>query len=318
MRRIHGYRDLDPDERGSSAAIGNFDGVHRGHQVLLHDALVAAKSLGAPLGAITFDPHPRRFFLPDTPPFLLTTRQEKARILEDFGVALLYRLDFNRALASMAPEDFVRDVLIEGLGIRHLVIGADFRFGKDRRGDAALLQAMSATHGFGLTVHEMVGDEEGEFASTAIRAQLREGCCRDAAAKLGRWHAVTGTVQRGDQRGRTLGYPTANLDFGEQLIPRYGVYASRVTVHDGPHRGIHDGVASIGERPTFGENRPNFEVHLFDFTGDLYGAEISASLVEWLRDEVNFTNLDALIAQMDQDSIEARAALASANLPAQA
>src|SRR5690625_2438012 len=209
-------------------------------------------------------------------------------------------------------------MLSEGRDSCHNVFVTVIRVIKYMRCNSSLLQAMSDTNVFGLTVHEMVGDEEGEFASTAIRAQLREGRCRDAAAKLGRWHAVTGTVQRGDQRGRTLGYPTANLDFGEQLIPRYGVYASRVTVHDGPHRGIHDGVASIGERPTFGENRPNFEVHLFDFTGDLYGAEISASLVEWLRDEVNFTNLDALIAQMDQDSIEARAALASANLPAQA
>lgn len=318
MRRIHGYRDLDPDDRGSSAAIGNFDGVHRGHQVLLHDAQIAATSLGAPLGAITFDPHPRRFFLPNTPPFLLTTGRQKARILENFGVELLYRLDFNRALANMAPEEFVQDVLINGLGIRHLVIGADFRFGKDRRGDAALLEKMSATNGFGLTVHEMIGDEEGEFASTAIRALIREGRCREAAGKLGRWYAVNGRVRRGDQRGRELGYPTANLDFGEQVIPLYGIYASRVTVHDGPHQGIYDGVASLGERPTFGKNDPNFEVHLFDFTGDLYGTEISAALVEFLRGEVKFTNIDELIAQMNQDSIKARAALASASLPAQA
>lgn len=253
--------------------------------------------------------------MPKTPPFLLTTGSEKARILESFGVDLLYTLDFDRALASMAPEDFVQKVLIDGFGIRHLVIGADFRFGKNRQGDAELIREMSRRHGFGVTVHEMVGDEEGEFASTAIRKLIGEGRCAEAAAKLGRWPAVTGTVRKGDQRGRTLGYPTANLDFGEQLIPRYGVYASRVTIHDGPHQGTYDGVASIGERPTFGENRPNFEVHLFDFAGDLYGAEISASLVEWLRGEESFDDVDALIAEMDRDSERARAALARATLP---
>lgn len=315
MRRIDGYRDLGPDDRGSAAAIGNFDGVHLGHQVLLDDARAAAGSAGIPLGAIAFDPHPRRFFQPDAPPFLLTTWREKARILEGLGVERLYRLCFDLALASMAPDDFIRHVLIEGLGIRHIVVGADFRFGKDRQGGAELLLAMSASLGFDVTVHEMIGDEAGEFASTAIRNMIREGRCHDAACQLGRWHAVTGRVRLGDQRGRTLGYPTANLDFGEQLIPRYGVYAARVVVHDGPHQGIHDGVASIGERPTFGRNRPNFEVHLFDFSGDLYGVEISAGLVEWLRGEASFESTGELIAEMDRDSARARAVLATATLP---
>ena len=316
MRLIHGYRDLAPDDRGASAAIGNFDGVHLGHQVLIGDARKARASSGAPLGVITFEPHPRRHFQPDAPPFRLTTAAEKARILEALGVERLYQLRFDASLAGMEAEDFVRDVLVAGLGIRHVVVGADFHFGRKRRGDAVLLRRMSGELGFDVTIHEMIGDETGEFASTALRVLIEEGRCREAARQLGRWHAVSGRVIEGDRRGRTLGYPTANLDFGEQLIPRHGIYAARVTVHDGPHRGSHDGVASIGERPTFGRNRPNFEVHLFDFAGDLYGAEISAGLVQRLRGEVRFETVDELIQQMHRDSAEARAVLAEAALPA--
>jgi riboflavin kinase/FMN adenylyltransferase len=201
---------------------------------------------------------------------------------------------------------------VAGLGISHLVVGADFHFGKGRRGDAVLLRRMSAELGFGLTIHEMIGDETGEFASTALRVLIEEGRCREAARQLGRWHTVCGRVVEGDRRGRDLGYPTANLDFGEQLVPRFGVYAVFVTVHDGPHAGRYPGVASIGERPTFGVNRPNFEAHLFDFSGDLYGAEISAGLVRRLRGEERFDTAEALIAQMDRDSAEARAVLSTA------
>ena len=316
MRLIQGYRGLGPDDRGASAAIGNFDGVHRGHQVLIDDARRARGASGAPLAVITFEPHPRRFFQPEAPPFRLTTAAEKARILEGLGVDRLYELTFDAALAGMQAPDFVRDVLVGGLGIRHIVVGADFHFGKGRKGDALLLRAMSGELGFGVTIHEMIGDEAGEFASTALRVLVEEGRCREAARQLGRWHAVTGPVIEGDRRGRTLGYPTANLDFGEQLIPRFGIYAARVTVHDGPHRGEYDGVASIGERPTFGVNRPNFEVHLFDFAGDLYGADLSAGLVQRLRGEVRFGRVEELIEQMDRDSAEARAVLADAVLPA--
>lgn len=316
MRLIHGFRDLAPEDRGASVAIGNFDGVHRGHQVLIDDARKAGRAAGAPLGVITFEPHPRRHFQPDAPPFRLTAAPEKARILRALGVGLLYELRFDAALAGMEPEAFVRDVLVGGFGIRHIVVGADFRFGRQRRGDAVLLRAMSGALGFGVTIHEMIGDETGEFASTAIRVLLAEGRTREAARALGRWHAVAGRVIEGDRRGRQLGYPTANLDFGEQMIPCYGIYAARVTVHDGPHRGEYDGVASIGERPTFGRNRPNFEVHLFDFAGDLYGAAISAGLVERLRGEERFESAEALVARMDRDSTEARAVLATAALPA--
>jgi riboflavin kinase/FMN adenylyltransferase len=315
MRLIEGYRGLLAGDRGASAAIGNFDGVHRGHQVLIADAEKARGPTGAPLGVITFEPHPRRHFQPDAPPFRLTLPAEKARVLASLGVERLYTLTFDASLAGMQAEDFVRDVLVTGLGISHLVVGADFHFGKARKGDAVLLRRMGAELGFGLTIHEMIGDETGEFASTALRVLIEEGRCREAARQLGRWHTVCGWVVEGDRRGRDLGYPTANLDFGEQLVPRFGVYAAWVTVHEGPRQGRYPGVASIGERPTFGVNRPNFEVHLFDFSGDLYGAEISTGLVRRMRGEERFDTVEALIAQMDRDSAEARAVLGTAAVP---
>ncbi|MEM7744738.1 MAG: bifunctional riboflavin kinase/FAD synthetase [Pseudomonadota bacterium] len=307
MQIIDDYRGVPAALRGASAAIGNFDGVHRGHQALIS----TAENAGDPVAVVSFEPHPRRLFQPDAPPFRLTTPAEKARLVAAHGVDLLVNLPFDRAMAGMAAEVFVREVLYEGLGLNHLVVGADFRFGKARTGDAVLLRQMGAELGMGITIHQLVGDEAGEFASTAVRVMVEEGRCEDAARALGRWHTVSGAVVKGDQRGRDLGYPTANLAYGEQLVPRYGVYATWVDVLDGPHKGRHAGVASLGERPTFGINAPNFEVHLFDFAGDLYGTEISVSLVAFLRDEVAYVDAPTLIAQMDRDSDTARAVLAS-------
>ena len=315
MRIVEGYRDVDPALRGAAAAIGNFDGVHRGHQTLIEDARKVQAKTGAPLGVVTFHPHPRRHFQPDAAPFCLTTPAEKSRLLAGHGLDVLFVLPFDAAMAGMAAEDFVRGVLVGGLGLSHVVVGADFHFGKGRKGDAVLLRNMGRELGFGVTIHDLVGDEAGEFASTALRVLIEEGRCEDAARQLGRWHTVSGRVIEGHRRGRTLGYPTANLDFGDQLIPRHGIYAAWVDVLEGPHAGRHAGVVSLGERPTFGVNAPNFEVHLFDFAGDLYGTEISVSLVRFLRGEIAFDGVDALIAQMDRDSAEARAVLAKATVP---
>ena len=311
MQVIEGYRGLAPEHRGAAAALGNFDGVHLGHRAII----AAARRPGRPLGVVTFEPHPRRFFQPDAPPFRLTTPEEKARLLAAGGIERLHLLAFDRALAGMSAEGFVEEVLAGGLGLTHLVVGRDFRFGKGRAGDVALLERLGPALGMEVTVHGLVGGAE-PYSSSAIRAALRAGDCAAAARQLGRWHGVAGRVVHGDRRGRDLGYPTANLEFGEQVIPRYGIYAAEVEVHDGPHRGRHAGVASIGERPTFGVNRPNFEVHLFDFSGDLYGATITAGLVARLRDEIAFEGPEALIRQMDRDATEARAALAACRLPA--
>ncbi|MEM7527654.1 MAG: bifunctional riboflavin kinase/FAD synthetase [Pseudomonadota bacterium] len=312
MQRIDGYSHGAADARvrplaGATAALGNLDGVHLGHQALLRTAAEALPR--APLAAITFEPHPRMLFQPNAAPFRLTTDSERARLLEELGVDRLAVLPFDRALSGMSPGSFARDVLARGLGVSHLVVGADFRFGRGRAGDAAMLAALGRLLGFGVTVMPMVGDETGDYSSTAARTAICKGEMAEAAAILGRPHAVTGRVSQGDQRGRTLGYPTANLSFDEQLVPAYGVYAARVLVLDGPHAGRYDGVASIGERPTFGKNAPNFEVHLFDFSGDLYGAAIVAELVSMLRGELAYDGAEALIAQMDRDSAEARAIL---------
>jgi riboflavin kinase/FMN adenylyltransferase len=315
MQLIKGFEGLAPGQRGASVALGNFDGVHRGHQTLIAEVARAGARIGAPTGIITFEPHPRRFFQPAAPPFRLTPSAEKARILAAHGVENLHELAFDAALASMPAETFVEEVLAHGLGIRHLVVGEDFRFGKGRKGDALMLRNMSERLGFAVSIQHILKGEAGEYSSTAVRIHLEEGRCDAAAAQLGRWHGVSGPVVKGDQRGRGLGYPTANLAFGEQIIPRYGIYAARVEVLDGPHVGTHDGVASIGERPTFGISAPNFEVHLFDFDGDLYDAQISAGLVAYLRGEERFDSAEDLIAQMDRDSVLARARLAHARIP---
>lgn len=316
MQVIRGYAGLSGHQRGASAALGNFDGVHRGHQALIAEAARHADELGAPPGVITFEPHPRRFFQPDAPPFRLTTAEEKARLFAGLGVARLHELSFDAALAGMEPEAFAERVLAGGLGIRHLVVGENFRFGRARRGDATLLRRLGEAFDFTVSIAHLVEGPEGRYSSTAVRVQLEQGRPEQAAAQLGRWHAVRGRVAEGDRRGRSLGFPTANLAFGEQLVPRHGIYAARVEILDGPHAGVRDGVASIGVRPTFGENAPNFEVHLFDFAGDLYGADLAAGLVSFLRPEARFDSPEALIAQMHEDARLARHRLAHARIPA--
>ncbi len=310
MQRHATFEDLPQSSRGAAVAMGNFDGVHLGHQSVIALARAASGQLDCPLGVITFEPHPRAFFAPDTPDFRLMNADSRAHRLEKLGIGLLYELPFDHVLAAMSAEDFVRLVLVGGLGIRHLVVGADFRFGKGRGGDAALLRDMGQALGFGVTIAPLVTDGAGDVSSTAIRAALTEGRPEDAARMLGHWHRIDGTVQTGAQRGRDLGFPTINVPLIGLHLPRFGVYAVTVDILTGPHRGRHGGAASIGTRPTFGENLPNLEVYLLDFKGDLYGAEVSVALVAFLRDEAKFDDTEALIAQMRKDVSRTRAALA--------
>ncbi|RMD46560.1 MAG: bifunctional riboflavin kinase/FAD synthetase [Alphaproteobacteria bacterium] len=309
MDIIRDFEFVEPEHRGAAAAIGNFDGVHLGHQAVISLARDVAEAEGWPLGVVTFEPHPRRFFQPDAPPFRLMNAAARAHRLARLGVAKLYELPFNHHLAGLGPDAFVDDVLHRALGLRHVVVGADFRFGKGRAGDAAFLEARCARHGIGVTVAPLLTLPEGEISSTAIRKALAEGRCEDARRMLGHWHRIDGVVEPGDQRGRELGFPTANIPLGELHRPRFGVYAVLVDVLDGPHAGSHKGVASIGVRPMFDGDEPNLEVHVFDFAGDLYGHEISVALVRFLRDEARFESVEALVAQMHRDAAEARAAL---------
>ena len=306
--RIHRDR-ARADERGASAAIGNFDGVHLGHQAVLDVARAEARRLGAPLGVVTFEPHPREHFAPDAPPFRLMSPAARASRLERLGVDVLYELPFDGWMAALTAEGFVAEVLADGLGLAHAVVGRDFRFGRGRAGDPEALARLGGAHGIGVSVAPMVSLDAGEVSSTRIREALSEGRPREAARMLGHMHRIEGPVLHGEKRGRDLGYPTANLDLGGLHLPRFGVYAVRADVLDGPHAGSHDGAASLGTRPMFGENRPNLETHLLGFEGDLYGARLSVGLVEFLRAEATFPSMEAFVAQMADDCVRARAAL---------
>lgn len=309
MQRHTSLDDLPQTARGAAVAMGNFDGVHLGHQSVLALARAAGAEMGAPLGVVTFEPHPRTFFAPDAAPFRLMSANARARRFEKLGVEQLYEIPFDGDLAAMSPENFIRVLLRDALGIRHLVVGADFRFGAGRAGDVALLEKMGPTHGFGVTPAPLVTDGQGDFSSTAIRTALREGRPGDAARVLGHWHRVEGVVEHGHKRGRELGYPTANISMAGLHLPRFGVYAVRIDILDGPHAGTYDGAASLGERPTFGGFAPNLEVYLLDFEGDLYGARASVALVDYLRPELKFDGIDALIAAMDDDVAKTREVL---------
>ncbi len=310
MRIVRDYQYVDPGDRGASVAIGNFDGVHLGHRAVIEQTRKVAKENGSPLGILTFEPHPREYFAPDAPAFRLMNAEAKLHRLEKLGVEILYQLNFNAALSGLTAEQFASDVISKGLGLKHVVVGADFCFGKGRMGTAATMVELGRKYGFGVTIAELVSDNGEIFSSTAIRKALSEGRPEDAKRMLGHWHRIDAEVINGDQRGRELGYPTANLSLDGLHLPKFGVYAVLVDVLDGPHKGRYHGAASIGMRPTFGVNIPNLEVYIFDFSGDIYGAEISVALVAFQRPEEKYDSLEALIKQMDADCVESRRILA--------
>lgn len=305
MQIIRDWTGVEGAQRGASCAMGNFDGVHRGHQSVID----AARGRG-PLGVITFEPHPRAFFAPDAAPFRLMNAEARAHRLTKLGVERLYELPFTAALAAMPAAQFAREVLTEGLGVAHVTVGQDFRFGKGRDGDAAALAALGNQLGFGVTLAPLIGLDGVEISSTAIRAALSEGRVQDAARMLGHWHRIEGEVIHGAKRGRDLGYPTANMAITGLHPPRFGVYAVRAQVLSGPDAGEYDAIANLGLSPMFGGTVPLLETHLFDFAGDLYGRHLSVALIHYLRPEARFDGLPALIAQMDADSARARAILA--------
>lgn len=305
MRTFTTWTGLDMTDRGAAAAIGNFDGVHLGHQSVIDLARTAAQP-DAPLGVVTFEPHPRQVFAPQSPPFRLMSAETKAHRLEKLGVDLLYQLNFDTALSRLTPQEFARDVISDGLGLQHVVVGRDFHFGKGRAGTTDDLRRFGAEMGFGVTVANLVQRDGMDISSTSIRKALAEGRPGDAARMLGHWHRIDGPVLHGEKRGRDLGFPTANMSIAGLHPPRFGVYAVKVDVLEGPHKGSYDGAASLGVRPMFGENTANLESYLFDFSGNLYGQEISIAFVEYLRPERKFDSLDALMVQMETDCDRAR------------
>lgn len=304
------WLNVPPTAKGASVALGNFDGVHLGHQAVID----AARRSDLPLGVVTFEPHPRVHFSPEAPPFRLMNAEARRNRLARLGVARLYELPFDARLAAMTATEFVDTVLgqgpEQGLGVRHVVVGADFCFGKGRSGTAETLSELGQAAGFTTSILPLVGRTGQAISSSAIRTALTEGRVRDAAAMLGHRHRIEGPVIHGAKRGRELGYPTANMALDGLHLPCLGVYAVRVQVLDGPHAGTYGGVSSLGVRPMFGINAPNLETFLFDFQGDLYGTHLSVALVDYLRPELKFAGLPALITQMDADSARARAILA--------
>ena len=307
------WREVPAAWQGGVVALGNFDGVHRGHQTLIAEAARQAGALGAPLVALTFEPHPRGFFVPDTGPFRLTLARAKRRLLADYGVQAVLAQHFDAGFAALSADAFLEEVLVKGLGTRHVVCGYDFTFGARRGGNVERLRAEGAARGVGVTVLEPVMREGEIYSSTRIREALRAGMVKEAAELLGHPWEIEGTVELGDQRGRTIGFPTANVALGEHLRPRFGVYAVRVMVEGDESQGWRDAVANLGKRPTFGKLQENFEVHLFDFAGDLYGKTLRVALVDFIRPEMKFAGLDALKAQIAADGAAARRILTAAS-----
>lgn len=306
IRIFHDWRNLPSDARNATVALGNFDGVHRGHAQVIRAAHAARPE--KTLAALTFEPHPREYFRPDDPPFRLTLSAERAEGLAALGVTLLYELPFDREFSHMPAEAFVSEVLHHGLGARHLVCGPDFAFGNRRGGDTTFLAKRAEALGMGLTLVPLLADAGGPISATRIRRVLQDGYPERATADLGRPWSIRGVVTHGDARGRTIGFPTANIALGRHLEPARGVYAVTVRLPDGIW---HNGVANLGRRPTVNEGpESRLEVNIFNFDGDLYGAELSVALHSYIREERKFSGLDALKAQIAADALEARRLLA--------
>nr|CAD6605581.1 bifunctional riboflavin kinase/FAD synthetase [Rhizobium sp. TCK] len=299
---------LPPGLKGGVVAIGNFDGVHRGHRSVLERALQLSRARDVPALVLTFEPHPRTVFRPDSPVCRLTPAPLKARLLEGMGFRCVIEYPFDREFSLRSAEEFVQTVLVDWLQASAVVTGFDFHFGKGREGGPAYLMAAGERHGFGVSLVDAFRDENAEvISSSRIRALLAEGDVAAAAGLLGYRFTVEGEVVGGEKLGRTLGYPTANMMLPPEMELKPGIYAVRFRKADGI---LHDGVASYGRRPTVTENgAPLLETYLFDFTGDLYGQTCSVSFFGHLRDEVKFDGLEPLVEQMKRDEEEARALL---------
>jgi len=302
--------DFAPGEalRGATVAIGNFDGVHRGHKAVIAAALARSRALGKPSAALTFEPHPRAFFNPDEPLFRLTPEAAKLRLLAATGVDGAIVLTFNAELAKLSAQDFVQRVLVDRFAITGAAIGFNFHFGANRTGSPEFLQAQGRQHGFAVDIVPPLLDGGRPVSSGPIRAALASGRLDDAADFLGYPWFVSGTVIHGDKRGRELGFPTVNLRLDPACALRHGIYAVRAAVAGGRY----DGVASFGRRPMFDTGAVLLEIYLFDFSGDLYGVDIDVAFIAWLREEAVFASAKELVRQMQEDSRLARAALARA------
>jgi len=296
----------------STVAIGNFDGVHLGHRKVIVRAKQLAES--NKFGIITFEPHPRDYFLSNSNPFKLTRPEKKYNMLKELGVDFVVELKFNQQLEKYSPEQFVSKILFKNLGVKNVIVGQDFQFGYKRSGDFKKLKDLGKNFGINAYAIELKNSRKKTISSTLIRKALENGKIKEAKDMLGYWHRIYGEVVRGEQRGRELGFPTVNLEFKKILIPRFGVYSCMIEILSKKFNEVYKGVASIGERPTFGKYEANLEVHIFDFDHQIYGEEIVVSLINFQRPEEKFGNIEQLIKQMKIDSELARNGISSHRL----
>ena len=309
MRLYRHESDLPADAHGAVVTLGNFDGVHLGHQAVIAEAAKIARATAKPLAVLTFEPHTRAVFRPDAPPFRLTPLRSKLHALETLGVDQVIALAFDKPFSEVSAEDFAGKVLARGMKISHAVAGGDFRYGHKHAGTMDSLIQAGAAHGFGVTRVDPVSAGDGTiYSATAIRQFIAGGDMRGAATLLGRPWEIDGHVIGGDRRGRELGFPTANVKLGEYLRPAFGIYAVRARL-DRPGSAWIDGVANLGIRPMWRTEEPMLETHLFDFADDIYGQVLRVRLIEHLRPEAKFDSIEALVAQVDRDKIAAREAL---------
>lgn len=307
MRSFNRYTDLPDDVRGAVIALGNFDGLHRGHQAVIEQVREIATQHDAPIGIGLFRPHPYRYFKPDAPPFRLMSPGLREGVLGELGVDLLFELPFDETLRDMDDAEFIETVLHQGLGIRHVVVGEDYGFGKNRCGNVESLKRLCSERGIGVTTVSPVGLHKmyGKYGSTEIRKALQQGDVFHAQHMLSRPWMVDGVVAMGQQRGRTIGFPTANLDFGDLVRPKFGVYA--VECHIAGEAEWRPGVANTGTRPTVDGEEARLEVHIFDFDQDIYGQRLMVRFRSFIREEQKFESFDDLRKQIARDADGARA-----------
>lgn len=312
MELIRGLHNLKPRHQGCVATIGNFDGVHLGHQAVIRQVMDKATELGLPVVVITFEPQPQEFFRPDAVPSRLTRFREKLLVLESLFVDRVLCLRFTRRLASLTADEFVQQILVDGLGVKYLVVGDDFKFGKDRTGSFEYLQTIGPELGFEVSDTDSFSFAGARVSSTRIRTALETGDLLLAKQMLGRDYGMCGRVAHGDKRGRTIGFPTANIYLHRKSSPLYGVYAVQLhSKHPQIGGRIVNGIANVGQRPTVGGTRTLLEVHLFDFEGDIYGAYVDVTFLHKIRDEHRFESFEALKAQIVRDVEQAKAFFAS-------
>ena len=308
MEFIRGLQNIKPHHHGCVATIGNFDGVHLGHQAVIRQVMDKARELNLPIVVITFEPQPQEYFCPDDVPARLTRLREKLEVLKDLRVDRVLCLRFDKQLASLTADQFVQQILVEGMGVKYLVVGDDFKFGKGRTGDFDYLTSIAPELGFEVSDTHSFSFAEARVSSTRIRTALETGDLLLAKQMLGREYSMFGRVAHGDKRGRTIGFPTANIFLHRKSSPVYGVYSVQLhSKHPQIGGRVVNGIANVGQRPTVGGTRTLLEVHLFDFDSDIYGAYVQVTFLQKIREEKRFESFEALKVQIGRDVEEARA-----------